>query len=415
MIKLRRALRPLTCGPRALVIFLLLAGGALIGVQRADAKPAVALDDGIISAGTWLKNRLAPETTDVLMHFSAPNRGLTNYVTESIITITANRGINIKVQTIGDLRDSAVETFGWVVDAQSVVVGAITPLGKEEYQLELRIIDVGTHKDIARYQTTIKMDSDFMALLHNRPPDSAVTGKNTKTKTGEKENDFSAGRRAAAAAMNPLFGLGSYLMGDLSGGLFVSTGYALAGGSILWDVFGLKYENSDDYKYQIAGIPGLIGLGIAGGTTIFAILRPIFYQKSGFSRGEFSIGSRIGMAALNPLLGMGSYIMGDWVGGLIQSGGYALTLGLMAWDISGIDYESKDDSGYKFAGIPGLVGLGVAGATVVFGIIRPLLYHRTSSSNKAAEALKGVNIAFVPSASPRASGMTVHLGYSFHY
>jgi hypothetical protein len=225
--------------------------------------------------------------------------------------------------------------------------------------------------------------------------------------------NFSTGRRIGAVFMNPLMGLGSYTMGDAGGGLFVSTGYGFAAGLILWDIFGLDYDSKDDYQYKIAGIPGLIGMGIAGGTTIFGVLRPLFYQNSPLSNENFSAGSRIGMAALNPLLGMGSYIMGDWLGGLIMSAGYGTALGLVAWDISAFENDPIIPlNGFDLLGIPGIVGAGVAGATVVFGIIRPLVDHRTGSSSKRrAEALKGVNLAVIPDA----GGIAVHLGYSFQY
>jgi hypothetical protein len=50
-------------------------------------------------------------------------------------------------------------------------------------------------------------------------------------------------------------------------------------------------------------------------------------------------------------------------------------------------------------GIPGTVGLGIAGAAVIFGIIRPIFYHRSGSRPKVAAVLNGTHIAVIPDAS----------------
>ncbi|GHV73239.1 hypothetical protein AGMMS49940_05410 [Spirochaetia bacterium] len=204
--------------------------------------------------------------------------------------------------------------------------------------------------------------------------------------------DFTVGRRIASAAMNPLLGLGSYTMGDVGGGLIITGGYGIAAGLILWDVLGVKYED------KLAGVPGAVGLGVAGMTTLFGIFRPIFYDNP--------IEKRALSAALNPLFGIGSYMMGDWDGGLVINGGYGIAAGLILWDIYGVRYEDK------FAGIPGTVGLGVAGATVLFSILRPIFYNRSGSPSKFAGVLKGVQVAIVPDT----SGIkAVRLGYNLQF
>jgi hypothetical protein len=81
-------------------------------------------------------------------------------------------------------------------------------------------------------------------------------------------------------------------------------------------------------------------------------------------------GSAFGYGALNLAGGLGSFIQGDWGGGLVCLAGYGAAAGLIVWELS-MAYEDK------LAGIPGSVGLGVAGVTVLYGFIRPAVYKRS--------------------------------------
>jgi hypothetical protein len=114
------------------------------------------------------------------------------------------------------------------------------------------------------------------------------------------------------------------------------------------------------------------------------------------------------MAALrNPLFGLGSYAMGDMVGGAIVTGGYGISLVFAIWGIVGI----ADGDGS--AGIPLGVGVGIAGATTIFGILRPLFFYDPEPKNKVAAVLDGVNIAIIPGA---AGGIkAVRMSYSFKF
>jgi hypothetical protein len=214
------------------------------------------------------------------------------------------------------------------------------------------------------------------------------------------DRDFTAGSRAASAAMNLAFGVGSYTMGDVSGGLIISGGYGIAAGLIAWDIFGLSNEHT------LAGVPGTLGLGIAGATTIFSVFRPIFYNNPNLVFDDSTVGNKVLVTALNPLFGIGSYMMGDWDGGLVINAGYGIAAGLILWDIYGLENEDT------LAGIPGTIGLGVAGATVVFSILRPILYHRFGSQNKFAEVLKGVQFAIIPDTS---GVKAIRLGYNLQF
>ncbi|MDR0597875.1 MAG: penicillin-binding protein activator LpoB [Treponema sp.] len=109
--------------------------------------------------------------------------------------------------------------------------------------------------------------------------------------------------------------------------------------------------------------------------------------------GDFSGGRRFGAGVLNLALGLGSFTMGDWGGGLIVLGGYGAAAGLIVFELS-LAYD--DD----LAGYPGAVGLAVAGATVIYGFIAPLVYHR---SPKAAAALERLSFTVLPGETGTAS------------
>jgi TolB-like protein len=93
-----------------------------------------------------------------------------------------------------------------------------------------------------------------------------------------------------------------------------------------------------------------------------------------------------GYGALNLGLGLGSFIQGDWAGGVTLLAGYGAAAGLIVWELS-LNYEDK------LAGIPGAVGIGVAGVTAIYGFIRPILYQR---NQRLAGIADRANIAFVP-------------------
>jgi hypothetical protein len=110
----------------------------------------------------------------------------------------------------------------------------------------------------------------------------------------------------------------------------------------------------------------------------------------------------LGYSVLNFALGLGSFVQGDLGGGLTTLLSYGLAGGLIAWELT-MDYE--DD----LAGIPGTVGLGVAGFAVLYGFIRPALYQR---SRTLAGIMDGINIAALPG---DRGGTAVQLSYTVKY
>jgi TolB-like protein len=109
-------------------------------------------------------------------------------------------------------------------------------------------------------------------------------------------------------------------------------------------------------------------------------------------------GKILGYGALNLVLGLGSFIQKDWTNGLILIGGYAAAGGLIAWELS-LAYEDT------LAGIPGTIGLGVAGVTAVYGFIRPFIYEKNRALVNHADR---ISVLVVPG-----NRGTVALGLSY--
>jgi TolB-like protein len=75
---------------------------------------------------------------------------------------------------------------------------------------------------------------------------------------------------------------------------------------------------------------------------------------------------------MNIALGLGSYLQGDGGGGFLITSGYAIAIGLIIIELTAMEYEDR------LAGVFGTAGLGVAGATLVFGFARPFMFNKNS-------------------------------------
>jgi len=73
--------------------------------------------------------------------------------------------------------------------------------------------------------------------------------------------------------LNIAFGLGSYLQGDIPGGIVVTGGYAAALGLVAWE---LSLSRGD----AMAGILGPIGIGVGAATLIFGFVKPLVYNSN---------------------------------------------------------------------------------------------------------------------------------------
>lgn len=102
---------------------------------------------------------------------------------------------------------------------------------------------------------------------------------------------------------------------------------------------------------------------------------------------DYTTGERIGMGFSNLLFGLGSYCNGHWGDGLILTGSKILSASLIiaavAYDsMYGEDYYYDEDAVFeaekKIQGLM-IAGYGIGVASVIYGFVRPVFYHRNSN------------------------------------
>jgi len=116
------------------------------------------------------------------------------------------------------------------------------------------------------------------------------------------------------------------------------------------------------------------------------------------------IGRNLGYGFLNPLLGLGSWLQGDyaWGGGPLT---FAYLISIIPISIEFTSYDYWADG----AGVCGTIGFGIVSAALLYGFIRPFVF---SHINGLAQVPDGFYMAVVPVAS---GGVGMNIGYSVKF
>jgi TolB-like protein len=149
-------------------------------------------------------------------------------------------------------------------------------------------------------------------------------------------------------------------------------------------------------------------------------------EATGYPNGRnFSTGRKVGSGFLNLVGGLGSFTMGDWVGGLIIGVGEIGGTVLMATGVGTTTITNPDGSTtpQDSLGTGFYIGIGLVVGSNIFGFIRPFMYDTSlakkrgtyyADAGKAAggNPLEHIDIALIPDS----SGIrAVNLSYSFSY
>jgi TolB-like protein len=251
---------------------LIVIGVILLSIPTSSllAQQPVSLDEAIQTATGEIEGNLAQGIKLAVLNFNSPSQRFSNYVLDEMMTtLVKNRKITVvdranlelirgemNFQMSGDVSDSSAQSIGRMLGAQSIVSGSIEDIGTY-YRIRFRTIEVESATVQALSSISVRKDNHIANLM------SEKISRNSE-----------GGKAFGYGAMNIIFGLGSYFQGDPGGGLIVTSGYIVSLGLIIWETAGLTYDDA------LAGIPGTIGLGLAGATLVFGFIKPVMYSKN---------------------------------------------------------------------------------------------------------------------------------------
>jgi TolB-like protein len=231
-----------------------------------------------------------------------------------------------KIQRSGLTDPNSIKAIGQATNAQYVLAGDVRSLGSQNMFMAsiLNIEDASQMAGDSKNYRTIADGLQLMAELSGTLTGNAGTGVPQRTAANETSggsvfdqmaaeaertaaaakpvkpdpiSGFSSGRRLGAGVLNLALGIGSFTMGDVSGGLTLLAGYAAAGGLMFYETT-LKYEDA------LAGVVGPIGLGVAGATVLYGFIRPFVYQKSTSTTALIDILDRVNIAIIPDTTGI---------------------------------------------------------------------------------------------------------------
>ena len=162
----------------------------------------------------------------------------------------------------------------------------------------------------------------------------------------------------------------------------------------------LNVRKDNQTNVLLSGAASSVQSSAAGGSS-----------STGYPNGlNYSTGRKVGAGFLNLIFGLGSFIMGDWVGGLIiagtQAGGYYLTL-------TGVEELSNGNGD----GVLYFSGMAINIGSTIFGFVRPFTYDTALAKKNgtyyaSSNPMDHINITLFPDN----NGIrTVSLSYNLQY
>ena len=230
----------------------------------------VSLDEAISNSAKQIQDTLTKGSTIIVYQFQSHNPGLSDYVLKELFDKLVNyRKLFVLDRTAQDVIDAEIafqfrKSAGMISDeslasltkrigAQAIITGSLDDTGND-YRFRIRVIGTETTAAIFSYTVSINKNDKRIAGFTSRQP-------NTAEKIG-------------TGALNIIFGLGSYLEGDIIGGITLTAGYVVTAGLFIIEVTVLDWDN------PAIGIPATIGVVTGGLTLAYGFARPFIYNYS---------------------------------------------------------------------------------------------------------------------------------------
>jgi hypothetical protein len=231
----------------------------------------VSLDDAIYHSSLKIQEGFDKGSTIVVYQFESHNKGLSDYILKELFNLLVNsyqfivldraaqKVIDAEldfqfVQSAGMISDDSLASLTRRIGAQAIVTGSLDDTGNE-YRFYIKVLGTETTAAIVSYAISVNKNDRRITAFQPKPP-------------------ASTGQKIGTGALNILFGLGSYLEGDIAGGLTLSGGYALAAGLFVVEALALDWDS------PMVGVPATVGVAMAGLTIVYGFARPFIYNHS---------------------------------------------------------------------------------------------------------------------------------------
>jgi len=246
-------------------VFLIFAALSVFGQSK-----EVSLDVAIQNAAQQIQDGLKKGSTIVVYQFQSHNPRLSDYVLKEIFDILVNSHklivldrnaqevVNAELdfqfkKSAGMISDESLASLTKRIGAEAIVTGSLDDTGND-YRFRIRVIGTETIAAVISYTVSVN--------------------KNDKRIAGFSSRQANTAEKIGTGALNILFGLGSYLEGDISGGITITAGYAVAAGLVVIDAVFLDWDS------PMVGIPATAGIAVAGLSFAYGFARPFIYNYS---------------------------------------------------------------------------------------------------------------------------------------
>ena len=230
----------------------------------------VSLDEALGNAVVVIENRINQGAAIIVYQFQSENEKISDYVLNELFDRLVNtnqfRVLSRESREVADaeigyqfgaavgfISDESLSSLSSRLGAQGIITGSLDDVGNE-FRFRVRVIGTGTTEAIASYTISVNKNDRQIAAL-------SPSEKNT-------------GEKIVTGAMNILFGLGSYLEGDIFGGLTITGGFTIAAVLMVIEAAALDWDS------PAVGVPATTGVIIAGLTMVYGFARPFIYNYS---------------------------------------------------------------------------------------------------------------------------------------
>jgi hypothetical protein len=241
-----------------------------IGLSVYGQSGTISLDEAVNNSVLRIQDGLNQGSTIIVYQFQSHNSKLSDYVLNelfdrlvnsrkfTVLDRAAQEVVDAELdfqfnQSAGMISDDSLASLSKRIGAGAIVTGSLDDSGND-YRFRIRVIGTETTAAIVSYAVGLSKNDRRIVAFSRREPN-----------TGEK---------IGTGALNIVFGLGSYLEGDIAGGLTLTAGYVVAAGLFVVEAIVLDWDS------PAVGVPATAAFAVAGLTMVYGFARPFIYNRS---------------------------------------------------------------------------------------------------------------------------------------